>query len=475
MPARVEVVVETKSIGGGVLRALTSELGSFGNLIQEVTAKNINWGNVAELATTMVINGLKDSIEETQKYAGEIRDLSAISGQSAEETSRFVQVLDDYQLTAQDAEAVTRKLTANGLTPNLETLASLSDQYLAINGEAERNKFIIDNLGRSGLQWVNVLKQGGAALREQGAAVSQNLILNQETLRQTEEYRLALDAWSDAVMGVKIAIGSHLIPALTELISAEAAATAQEQRWNEARIQGGNMSRASYGIEQQHIKTVNEASAAADSATRSYIAMAKGLSSQTNPALEATDARFKDVISNAIQLGAVTDENIKKAAFNTLQLKLASDGIISPEDEAMLEEAGVAFGVIDEKSLRATKTINQFVNQVDAGTLSIKQFVAAVNTIPGAINLNVIPPGAGSAYGPGTGEQVGGPVYAGGSYNVFERGREPFVPAMNGRILGNAESMAMMARNSGGGSNYFYGPVTIEAGSGAGGDLLTMR
>lgn len=148
---------------------------------------------------------IKNASDETLKYAREVRDLASVSGTGAEQASRLLQVLDDYELSAQDATAATRAMTKAGLTPTIETLAKLSDEYNAINDPMQQNEFILENLGRGGLQWVNVLKQGSTALMEQSKAVNENLILTDQQIRETERYRLAIDNMKDTMLGWKVA------------------------------------------------------------------------------------------------------------------------------------------------------------------------------------------------------------------------------------------------------------------------------
>ncbi len=170
-----------------------------------------------------VLSTLKDAYNatagETLKYAEQVRQLSTISGESTESTSRFLQVLDDYKLGADDALAATRALTKNGYAPNIETLAQLSDQYLSLTSAQEKNDFILKNLGRSGLGWVEVLQKGSAAIKEQGAAVSQNLILTQKMVDAARENEIAVDNWNDAVQGLKISLGNQLLPVMTSFVN----------------------------------------------------------------------------------------------------------------------------------------------------------------------------------------------------------------------------------------------------------------
>jgi hypothetical protein len=133
-----------------------------------------------------------------------------VTGTGAEETSRFIQVIDDYQLTAEDATTATKALKEKGLVPTIDTLARLADQYKQIEDPAQRMSFIQDNLGRGGAKWVNVLNQEGDALRKAAGEIDKNLILTDEQIKQAEELRLAQDALNDSIEGVKVATGAWI-------------------------------------------------------------------------------------------------------------------------------------------------------------------------------------------------------------------------------------------------------------------------
>lgn len=176
--------------------------------------------NAALIGTLVAVGAaIKSVIDEGIKYAMTVDEMARAGGTSAEEASRMIQVLDDYEISAQDAMAATRALTNNGLAPNIETLAKLSDQYIALNTVEEKNKFIIDNLGRGGLQWAKALEQGSAALREQAAAVDKSLILTQKQVQEAEAARLALDNWNDSIQAVKTSLAMDALPWLTKFVN----------------------------------------------------------------------------------------------------------------------------------------------------------------------------------------------------------------------------------------------------------------
>ena len=138
-----------------------------------------------------------------------VRDLSLVSGESAENTSRFIQVLDDFGLSAEDATIAAKKLKASGLSPTVETLAQLADKFKEIDDPAKRFAFVTDNLGKGGAKWVNVLNQESDALRKVGAEVSANLIITEQDIKMREVQRLAMDDLKDSWEGFTVSLGKN--------------------------------------------------------------------------------------------------------------------------------------------------------------------------------------------------------------------------------------------------------------------------
>src|SRR5574341_1475182 len=175
--------------------------------------------NLVQQGVELLGQAYDTTIGETIRYADQVRSLSMISGQSTEDTSRFIQVLDDYKISADDALIATRALTKEGYAPSIETLAEWSDKYLALNSAEERNEFILKNLGRGGLQWVDVLNKVSEAILEQGAAVEKGLILSQKQVNAARENEIALDRWNDSINALKYSIGNELIPVATNFVN----------------------------------------------------------------------------------------------------------------------------------------------------------------------------------------------------------------------------------------------------------------
>lgn len=156
------------------------------------------------------------TVGETVSYANEVRGLQQVTGASAEETSRLIQVLDDFKVSSTAAASAQRYLTKQGIVLTTESLADLSAQYLKITDQAERNAFAQKMLGRNYKDFVEVLQQGPEAIKEASDAIDENLVLTQKSIDEARQYEKELDNLNDAFGALKVSIGTNFLPVVVD-------------------------------------------------------------------------------------------------------------------------------------------------------------------------------------------------------------------------------------------------------------------
>lgn len=171
-------------------------------------------------AVAAVGNAMADAVKETMVYANEVKEVSLVSGATAEESSRLIQVLDDYGVTADGITKASKALAQQGLAPTINTIINLSAQYQSLSTAQERNSFITQNLGKDTANWHNVLSKGPELLRQLNAAVSEGLILTEKQIQQVREAEIAMDNWDDTMKEVKTTFAIELMPAITKTTNA---------------------------------------------------------------------------------------------------------------------------------------------------------------------------------------------------------------------------------------------------------------
>jgi hypothetical protein len=170
-------------------------------------------------AGAAVVAGLNAAKDAAQEYDQAVYQMSLTTGTSAQATSRLIQVMDDAGISQ---ETLTRALkigVKNGVEPSIEGLAALSDQYLALAPGIDRDNFLLEKFGRNGLEMARAMTLGGDALLRMNGQIESGLVVTQEAIQQSEEYRKNVDALNDSWEAFKISIGNQVIPVLNDVIS----------------------------------------------------------------------------------------------------------------------------------------------------------------------------------------------------------------------------------------------------------------
>jgi hypothetical protein len=276
-------------------------------------------------AMTAVATFTKQAVDETVKYADQVRSMMQLTGQSAEESSRMIQVMDDLKVKTEVLTMATKTLSKEGLTMNIETLAKLSDEYNQLNTGAEKSRFLVEKFGKSGLAMAEAMEQGGEKLREMNGAVEESLVLNDEAVENARQYQRELDNLNDSWMAIKITVGNAVIPALLDLISAQEQVKNATEALNKAEKEHAviiaNSPEAAAKLRQAHQQQED----GADSATKSYIAMGNALKNVTSSSAEAEEAakalsnELKNQLSVIGKMQSVEESYTEKARENAAE------------------------------------------------------------------------------------------------------------------------------------------------------------
>lgn len=194
-----------------------------GTAMQNLSTKFMELNAKVELAKTaaaMLGGAYKALVGDTQEYAKTVRELSLITGSGAEETSRLIEFTDDFGISLGELETAARGAATKGIVLTTDALAKMSDEYLALGSQQEKNTYLIDNFGRSGLKMAKAMEQGSDAILSQAAAISQNLLMTEAQLAEAEKLRIAEDNLNDSLAGVGRTIGNALIPQLAKAAEA---------------------------------------------------------------------------------------------------------------------------------------------------------------------------------------------------------------------------------------------------------------
>src|SRR5574341_562341 len=203
----------------------------FSEIIRETTGFNLSTLTAAA-GVGILTKGFVDAINKTVAYNRQIREMSEFTGMGVEDTSRLVQVADDWAIEIGQVRVALQMMSRQGVKPSIETLANLADEFVALNNPTKFAEKHAKELGRNWSALVPLLAKGGKALRDQAAAVKDNLIATDAEIRATENYRMSVDMPNDSWQGFLMTIGQKAMPWVTDFVN-ELNELSEAQNWQD--------------------------------------------------------------------------------------------------------------------------------------------------------------------------------------------------------------------------------------------------
>ena len=208
---------------------VTGKVKSLDKSLEQVgkTSKGFGTGFATDLASSFsilervsgaAVQAWQATVGELVKYGDEVKKLSIITGQNAEETSRQIQMADDLRVSY---ETLTRSLlfaSKNGIDTTTEGLIKLGQQYKALEPGMERTEFLMKKFGRGGAEMGKILEKTEEQIRSLAAATPDGLIITDEDLDALEAYNRSLDEFQDSLASVKMTIAKEMIPVLNDFM-----------------------------------------------------------------------------------------------------------------------------------------------------------------------------------------------------------------------------------------------------------------
>ncbi len=246
--ANVKVVIQEVVQGAGKIDSVTRDLNTLEQQQKKTQATSVTLNNsyteffsalgLVQMGLEYAKAAFDATIGAQLEYANAVRQLSNVNGESAESTSRLIQVMDDFGISSDKLLTSVRAMTSEGKTLTVETLAAMADEYGKLGSQQEKNEYIIKNLGRAGLEYAEVLEKGGDAIRKMNDEVDESLVLNEKNVNDARRLEVAWDTFKDTLQGVGSSISNQLMPILDELVNSWTWALTVAQKFSEAAKNG---------------------------------------------------------------------------------------------------------------------------------------------------------------------------------------------------------------------------------------------
>jgi len=232
-----EAVKDLKELQSGLTnteKAMAGTRSTVGGLDKDFKAFGGSVGSTADLMsglgmsiplTPMMLFGqamkagidyTKDAVAEWSDYVDQISVMAGYTSTSTEEMSRLYQIADDLRIPVSSLEMALKTMTQNGVSPSVEGLGKLSDQYLAIQDPIKQAQFLYDNFGRAGQDMARFMGLSSDAIRDNAAAVEEWMIVTGKSEEVMMEYKAAQDQMEEANQRAAFTWATQVTPTITK-------------------------------------------------------------------------------------------------------------------------------------------------------------------------------------------------------------------------------------------------------------------
>lgn len=162
------------------------------------------------------------TVQTTIDLGNQVDDLSDSTGMTAEESSKLIGV---FKLLNIDTGMLARSalfLRNEGLAPSVDTLANLSDKFLAIHDPVARTDFLVKHFGKSGLEMADIMERGSDTIRGLAADVGElGAIMSEQDVEATKELSIQLGLLNLELEKLQVHLGKGVVPWLVRELRAQ--------------------------------------------------------------------------------------------------------------------------------------------------------------------------------------------------------------------------------------------------------------
>ena len=232
----IHITAEAEAFNKAVA-ATEKKVDSAGKEIQKSGFKITELNSALEIGAK-AFNAVKEVIEQSVgswvDYNKQVRESTQLTGLSAQETSRIIQVADDWGIELESVRGALEMMNKRGIQPSIENLAAIADEYVNTKDKTAFMEEATKKYGRTFSELVPMLVNGGDAFRANAAGIANNMIATEDSMATTRDYEVALDDFNDAWEGIRNTLAMGVIPILTKAIEIINGATASSLTYYDA-------------------------------------------------------------------------------------------------------------------------------------------------------------------------------------------------------------------------------------------------
>jgi len=207
--AKVQIIVEAIDKTKGIFKGVQDAIGNmdFGSFVAGFDA----------IVNSPVVDYLRDAVQYAIDFGGAVEEFSSATGLSVEDTSRLMAAAKNYGIEYDTLWKNIESAVKKGKDVTIEELGRIAYEYNNLPDPTEKAKLLTDYFGTAGLQMAGLFEEGKNGLLTAMADVDDALVWKEGDKTKFDAYEEAMDDFDLAMAGLKLTIGSELLPSITSI------------------------------------------------------------------------------------------------------------------------------------------------------------------------------------------------------------------------------------------------------------------
>jgi hypothetical protein len=372
----------------------------------------------------------ENTVGKALDIAGEIEELSRISGEAPENMSALRVAAEESKVPFDDLYKAMENLNKNGVAPTVDNLVAIADEYVNLQDPIEKAALLTENFGTAGDGIASMLEDIAGGVK---AVDNAGLIFTEEEIQQVNDYETAVAELGTAWDGLATTVGMEVIPVLTDIfnqISDSSSISFLREQLNgvaQAALDAGYITKTEYS---------------------GIMAEAYDRSKTTGEAVEYLNSAIDDL--NGVVEGARAPAVAAMNAHDDLVMSIFNGSKSWEDFSSKMDAAGIDMGMLTKDIYNAEKGFGDLNTAIEK-VPGIKTVEVELTVDDSKIRNYIPPTKTGTVvYQTNRGMEyaVGGSVNAGNTYTWQEYGYrgEVFVPSADGFVLSRADAERALAR-----------------------------
>jgi hypothetical protein len=222
MPENIDIIINGIDNATKEIKKVASSINTLDTDVKESHMDFTELNSAMSIAGN-VLNTLEKAYDAviipTIEYSKQVESLSTLTGDTTENTSLLIQAAKDLDIPVKTLTTAMENAIKKGYDPSISGLEEIRIKYQNLQDPIAQSKLLMDTFGQSGADMAPLMKLSADELENLNQKAREaGLVMSGDNLQAIKDYSKSMNELESRLDGVKIKLGTELIPKFLWLI-----------------------------------------------------------------------------------------------------------------------------------------------------------------------------------------------------------------------------------------------------------------